>query len=51
MLSNIGIPALSFQTLEFRPYAFKHWNSGPIPFNIGIPALYFQTLEFRPYPF
>ena len=50
-LSNIGICTLSFQTLEFVPCRFKHWNAHLILSNIGIRDLSFQTLEFAPYPF
>ena len=46
--SNIGIPAPSFETLEFSPYFYKHWNSSPIYSNIGIPAPSSQTLKFSP---
>ena len=51
MLFNIRIHVLSFQTLEFRPYPFEHWNSGLILSSTGYPALSFLTLEFWPYPF
>ena len=50
-LSSIGILALflqtlesrslSLKTLEFQPYFFKHYNSGPIFKKIGILALSF----------
>ena len=58
---NLRIRMLLFHTLEFTPYAFKHWcfipcrykhwNSHLILLNIGIRILSFQTLEFAPYPF
>ena len=51
MLLNIGIPTLSFQTLEFLPYPFKHCNSYVIFLNVGILTLSFHTREFLPYPF
>ena len=51
VLVNIGICTLSFQTLEFAHYLFKHWNSKFALTNIGIRTLSFQTLEVAPYPF
>ena len=48
-LSNIGIPALSFQTLEPLPCPFKHFNSGSIFISIGILSRFFLlTLDLRP---
>ena len=61
MPPNIGILALSFQTLEFLPNPFKHLNSVRIfskHWNcdfmfpvIGLLTLSFQTLEFWSYPY
>ena len=38
---NVGIATLSFETLEFSPYPFKHWNFNRILLNVGIPTLSF----------
>ena len=41
---------LSFKTLEFWPYPYKHWNSDLILPNSGILALFLWALEFWSYP-
>ena len=39
----MGILILSFQTLEFWPFFYKHWNSDLILTNTGILALFLRT--------
>ena len=43
---NTGILAISFQTLEFWPFFYKHWNSYLIHSQIGISDPTFYTLLF-----
>ena len=48
--ANIEILALSFKTLEFSSYLYKHCNSHLILPNTLILALFLYTLEFWPHP-
>ena len=48
--ADIEIHPLSFQTLEFWPYLYTHWNSYLIHLNVWILALFLYTLFFWCYP-
>ena len=38
------------ETLEFWPYLYKHWNSGPVLINIGILILFFHYKHWNSGP-
>ena len=49
MSIRTGIIILSFQTLEFLPCFYKHWNSVLILPNFEVLLLFLYTLQFWPY--
>ena len=47
---HVGILILSFQTLSYWPFLYKHWTYDLILGSVGILALFLYTLEFLFYP-